>query len=236
MTTKRGVGIRPPDHLWVLFDGTGAGRDSDTAIGRIADALERAGERFLYTPGPGIGSHPLTGRLFGVSSVERVRKAQRQVDQLDDRPALSVLGFSRGGYEALLFAEKMPRVEYIGLFDPVNFTGHHRPRLTGPLTVRSALARDEIRAPYWPVAYRLGDALVGENVDIWQRWYAGNHSQIGGVAAGDSIAWVVEGSGRFPWSVEGPGRGVPRSVRIEERLLPHRRRGKLSGKLIGERG
>ena len=111
------------NHLVVAADGTSDVHGDRTAIARITDALRQAGINTIYEQGLGTRRfEKISGTLWAAGFNEKVRRLTHTV--LNERfDHLTILGFSRGGAEALAIANNLAThgvlCNFVGLFDPV---------------------------------------------------------------------------------------------------------------------
>ena len=227
------------NHLVVAADGTSDVHGDRTAIARITDALRQAGINTIYEQGLGTRRfEKISGTLWAAGFNEKVRRLTLAV--LNERfDHLTILGFSRGGAEALAIANNLAThgvlCNFVGLFDPVATT---LPRIPlrwlrqPPGVTYSALAMFESRREYWPIVWRTGLA----DSRLTQRWAKGWHGDIGGRYAGEALDWMISRPD-FPvpeLEVEPPQtrRHLPRS----RFLLPRKRRYSLFHTLAFEEG
>lgn len=188
---QRGVGNRPLTWLWDGMTGRGIGKQIRRVYRKTGEHLGRDDRLYVfgYSRG-GAAAISLTNLLLrcGVSGAVRERAVARE--------AWRAYG-ARAGYAGMRqaeFAEKYeawrPKVQLLGLFDPVGALGVPFPRQLArigfgqhDLTLRAGvhayialLAVDEHRRALRPVV-QIGD--YPEQI-VRQVWCPGNHADVGG--------------------------------------------------------
>lgn len=182
-------------HLF-FFDGTQNGLDDQypTNVRIMASLADMPGQKVHYFEGPGndernILEH-ITGSLFG-ADMWKIRDKAYAVLKREFQPGdkIAVPGcFSRGSSAGRKFcqkvAEKGIEIEFLGCFDTVfallPFGIYQQETIFGNLHVsgmvkqaRHALSIDEDRAAFAP-------NLMNQRPGIVERWFKGNHADIGG--------------------------------------------------------
>jgi len=180
--------VDPDGESFIAFDGTGhfLGDKPPTNVQKLYYASLDPHAYYIS----GVGSHgPLKmfGQGFGAGMARRVRQAMADID--DDRKhgdtVVDIIGFSRGGIEAVEFANRVAdkfgsdeKIRFVGLFDPVGSVGHpggfgsYRHDLPAGVVEKAveAYANDENRS-WFPGTIVGGARVTG---------FRGTHSDIGG--------------------------------------------------------
>lgn len=225
--------------LAILLDGTDDVPKSGTAIGRLADAMRGdPSYRVLYEEGLGVHhGERISGTLWGRGFRKKVRRVVLEADRIFNEEQLHhvlVAGFSRGGAEAIAVANLLSRSPYLlGLFDPVAATIPPMPKewLRQPRChTFSALALDEKRREFWPVVWLKGTTVWQFGAySMSQRWFNGEHSDIGGRSSGSALDWFA---GKLPpLNIHPP---YDHQEAPSNKILPHKNRRSLVGRLEGE--
>jgi RHS repeat-associated protein len=186
--------IDPLGQSFFAFDGTGnypTERDKGSILPtptnpeKMYEASLDPHRHYEIGVGTGIPGISLPGQAFGAGMGSRIRQAMSELE--DDRKhsdyQVDIVGFSRGGIEAIEFAnriaDKYPgeTIRFVGLYDPVGSVGHpggfagYRFTLPGNVVNSvEAMAQDENRRMF-PGTYA--------NAKTTQ-WFRGVHSDIGG--------------------------------------------------------
>jgi uncharacterized protein (DUF2235 family) len=148
--------------------------------------------------GTALGGWDLLGQGFGWRMGSRIDDAMKELqgDREKGDRQVDVVGFSRGGIEAIEFVSRVAiafpdeKIRFVGLFDPVGSVGApgcfagYRTQL--PACVRysaEALAQDEDRA-FFP------ETQVNAKA---KQWFRGTHSDIGGGWSNHELSdWVLQ--------------------------------------------
>jgi RHS repeat-associated protein len=200
--------IDPTGNSFFAFDGTcnwefelDNGRVSPTNVRKMYMSSSDKHRHYYRGVGNEIdyqGYAAFEGYAGGEGVLDIIDRAESDLksDRQSNDYVCDIIGFSRGGVEAIEFAnriaEKYPgeTIRFVGLFDPVGSIGgpgsFGRLRSTLPSSVRNsseAFARDENR-----LTFHATDAHAAV-----PNWFRGVHSDIGGGFANHDIAdWVLE--------------------------------------------
>jgi len=190
----------PSGKSFFAFDGTGntptetdEGVVSPTNVRKMFEASLDPHPHYEIGVGTGLPGLSLPGQAFGAGMGSRLRQAMGELEadrNLNDRQ-VDIVGFSRGGIEAIEFANRIADqypdevIRFVGLYDPVGSVGHPGGfggyRFTLPENVihsAAAMAQDENRRMF---------PGTDANAEVTQ-WFHGVHSDIGGGFKNHDIA------------------------------------------------